>query len=153
MGTNSNTSDWDQIIHSLNEMEKKLDGQIDQAEQMLGDARAAQRRVKATMTAAGMVSAAEKPTKGKKKPASEGLQRRILALIYDHIRTRESVVPGVPGAFTTPSLIAMTDLHQSSVNTGIRALRDAGRIRAVGTVPAKHGYPPTAYALVEETPS
>ena len=152
MSTNSNTSDWDQIIHSLHEMEEKLDGQIEQAEQMLGDARAAQRRVKATMTAAGMVSAAEKP-KGRKKPASEGLQRQILALIYDHIRTRESVVPGVPGAFTTPSLRAMTDLHQSTVNSGVRALRDAGKIHAVGSVPAKHGYPPTAYALVEEIPS
>lgn len=152
MSMNGNTSEWDQVMRGLQEMERKLSGEVAQAERMLGDARAAQRRVKATMKAAGMVSAAEeKPKKkGTPKPVSEGIKQRTIELIYEHVRTRESVIPGVAGAFTAPSLIAMTDMHQSSVNSGLRALRDEGRLRAVGAVPAKRGIPPTAYALVDD---
>lgn len=153
---NGNMSMLDQAIQALLELARQADADVKEKVEMLASARAAQRRVKAMLRAAGVVEAAPpQPKKGKKPvPVSEEMQARLLDVIHEHIKTREAAVADVPGSFTAPGLIAIADMHQSSVNAALNTLREKGIVRAIGRATRKPGsgagFAAMAYTLDEE---
>jgi len=151
MNMNGNQSTLDQAIHVLRELEAEADAEVDAALAMLASAKAAQRRVKAMLKAAGVIEVATAKPKKKAKSVSDDTRKSVLDAIYEHVKTRPSANPQVPGSFSLPSLLGLTDLHQSSVNTALAMLRDEGRIRACGQYKPEgtKGIPPMTYALDE----
>jgi len=150
MSMNGDMGTFDQAVQILRELEAQADSEVEAQEQILASAKAAQRRVKAMLKAAGVIEEA-KPKRTKAKHASEETNRAVLAAIYEHVKTRPSTNPSVPGSFSVPSLLEVTDLHQSTVKVAVNALREQGRLRACGQYKPEgtKGIPPMTYALDE----
>jgi hypothetical protein len=124
MNTNGNISTLDQAIQVLRDLEAEADADVKASEQILASAKAAQRRVRAMLKAAGVIEEAKKP-KPKPKGVSERKLDEILLSITAYSRT-------VKRQFVASEIVEFSKISQPTVNLAINVLRERGELRKVG---------------------